>query len=97
MIRFLKKINKIVFNNTNISLRISIILMIFIMIMTFAVQYHTTVLQKKQNQIKNDIYQLENEIQILTSEYIALISPYKIKKLTELYLPSFKYLNASDI
>lgn len=96
ILNFAKQIHSIVCNYTNIILRLSIVFMLSVTVITFTVQYKTAVLEREQDRNRNRINRKKNEIKILTSEYVSLISPFKLKKMCNEYLPSFKEIKYSD-
>ena len=96
IIRFLKKIKELINADSTFILKVSFIFMLIIIILTFVTQYNNTMLEKKQKHIGKLIVQLENDIRVVTSDYVSLISPSNLKQLSDFYLPSFRNIKSSD-
>ena len=96
IIRFLKKIKELINADSTFVLKVSFIFMLMIIILTFVTQYNNTMLEKKQKHIGKLIVQLENDIRVVTSDYVSLISPSNLKQLSDFYLPSFRNIKSSD-
>lgn len=94
--QFLRIAKNIADNNPYFVLKISTGIMLSIIILMFVIQYNNTVLDKKQKHMNKVILRIENDIKVLTSEYVSLISPYKLKQLSNIYLPSFENIKISD-
>jgi len=93
---FLRIAKNIADSNPYFVLKISTGIMLSIIILMFVIQYNNTVLDKKQKHMNKVILRIENDIKVLTSEYVSLISPYKLKQLSNIYLPSFENIKISD-
>ena len=94
--KFLKKIKSVVDTDPVFVLRVSVMLTLLVTVVSFVIQYRSIKLIEKKIRMNDIAIQLENDIKIISSDYISLISPFKLKQLSEMYLPSLRTIKSID-
>lgn len=94
MIRFIKKLlNKLRLIASENSMQVlikTIVAMVFIFVLYGMIQYDTNILEKRKKKVDKIINEISTDIKISESEYDALISPVRLKQLSNFYLPHFE-------
>jgi hypothetical protein len=100
IIRFIKNIFqklRIIVNENPKSVFIKTISIIVGIIILFSIiQYNTNILEKRRVKINISMDEIETDIKIFGLEYDALISPIRLRQLSDLYLSNFKDINPSS-